>query len=143
MIKTNELLEPMEIININFFNGLQNYLKLKNSFLEVKQTNKNFLDFCLNKECHICISSNSVKKSLDIRLYINNNKALYEDLLLHENEIYDKLGFKMTGYNKNKVSSYFILKKEFNIKNKDSWNGIYKFIIEISENIYNIFNFYL
>lgn len=140
----NKKRKPIKEVHQEFFKELQNYFFDSNSFLKSKKTRSNYMDIDLdNSFCHICISSDSVHKELDIRIYINDDKKLFEKLKEKKQLINEKLEFKMDWKDVNEKSSYAILTEHFDVRNHDEWEKIFRFIKEKSEKIYQVIRFFL
>ena len=122
----------MDLKNLQtkYWNTLKDVLKNLNLFVQTGVSKGAGVDIDICKDYHLYISTDSRKKTLTIKVYIDSNKEYYKLFESKKLEIEDQIGSKLEWRNLEDNKSSMIMKSvEFDIYNEESWGDSINYLL--------------
>ena len=111
-----------------FTNGTKAYKASEDHWHPVYHVPRKNIDININRQ--------QLRKSIEVSFDIYDDKALYDDLLEHKEEIEAAVGSKLTWNAKdNRKASRIQLEKEFSIENEEDWPQQFEWAMQITQKL--------
>ena len=138
--------ESPGIINWQAFNdyAFQN-AEFNKAFNKRKPTTDHWMDFSIGSSaCHIAVSQIQKRNAIDVELYINDDKELFRNLLLHKDEIESVMGLVLDWRElPERKASRIIIEKEVTFDNRATWSQQFDYIMDVCMKMKKVFKKYL
>ena len=91
------------------------------------------MDFSIGSSaCHIAVSQIQKRNAIDVELYINDDKELFRNLLLHKDEIESVMGFALDWRElPERKASRIIIEKEVKFDGRTTWSQQFEYIMDV------------
>ena len=130
-------------LQIEYWNTLKDVLKNLNLFVQTGVNKGAGVDIDICKDYHLYISTDSRKKTLTIKVYIDNNKEYYKLFESKKLEIENQIGSKLEWRNLEDNKSSMIMKSvEFDIYNEESWGDSINYLLSEIPKYIDVFKKY-
>ncbi|MBR1810111.1 MAG: DUF4268 domain-containing protein [Clostridia bacterium] len=148
-IKKNTGLNETHQFHLDYWTAFNNYAfqntKFSRNFNQRKASSSHWMDLSVgNSACHIAISRITKRSTLEIELYINDDKELFRSLLEHKDAIEKESDLRFDWRElPNRKASRIILEKEVNLNVQSEWNAQFDWIMDVCLRMKAAFKKYL
>lgn len=131
-----------------YWNAFKTYAKsvsFNEEFLKKKARPRNFYDLSVaNTSCHICLKTHTPERRVEVGIYINNDRELFEKFEKNRNEIENELKIKLTWIAKEscKARSILAFKTGDIMGSSEEWIDYFDWYINIVPKFIEIINKY-
>ena len=148
-IKKTTATNPTQQQRLEYWQAFNDYAFQNEEFNKVfnkrKPTTDHWMDFSIGSSaCHIAVSQIQKRNAIDVELYINDDKELFRNLLLHKDEIESVMGLVLDWRElPERKASRIIIEKEVTFDNRATWSQQFDYIMDVCMKMKKAFKKYL
>ena len=148
-IKKTTATNPTQQQRLEYWQAFNDYAfqnaEFNKAFNKRKPTTDHWMDFSIGSSaCHIAVSQIQKRNAIDVELYINDDKELFRNLLLHKDEIESVMGLVLDWRElPERKASRIIIEKEVTFDNRATWSQQFDYIMDVCMKMKKAFKKYL
>ena len=148
-IKKTTATNPTQQQRLEYWQAFNDYAfqnaEFNKAFNKRKTPPENWMDFSVGSSaCHIAVSQIQKRNAIDVELYINDDKELFRNLLLHKDEIESVMGLVLDWRELPvRKASRIIIEKEVTFDNRATWSQQFDYIMDVCMKMKKAFKKYL
>ncbi|NMP37611.1 MAG: DUF4268 domain-containing protein [Clostridiales bacterium] len=148
-IKKTTASSPIQQLRYEFWVAFNNYAFKKQeytkNFNQRKASTDHWMELSIGSSaCHLNILQIRKKNALDVELYINEDKKLFENLYQHKDSIEAECGFELDWRElPEKKASRIIIEKSADLSNEENWEEQFQWIMDITLKMKKAFKKYI
>lgn len=148
-IKKTTATNPTQQQRLEYWQAFNDYAfqnaEFNKAFNKRKTTTDHWMDFSIGSSaCHIAVSQIQKRNAIDVELYINDDKELFRNLLLHKDEIESVMGLVLDWRElPERKASRIIIEKEVTFDNRATWLQQFDYIMDVCMKMKKAFKTYL